>query len=244
MVLALGLALPPALPAAAAGEPGAATPEELVTRLKAAAEDDDFAEIAACIAPRDRAQMAMMMVAAAGMMVAFAQMGSEMAEGMAEGMAEAFAEEDDAAADADETAEETTEAAADAAADAAGPEAMEAQVAAIAGQFEALLERHGLDEILASDPPPEGSGPEALEAALADVDQVALIADVMRFMQEAMPGTEGEEAAKSPVPVGDLVDLVVDGDRATGKVGGEDAHFVRVDGRWYVALDVEQPGAE
>jgi plasmid stabilization system protein ParE len=236
MVLALGLALPPALPAAAAGEPGAATPEELVTRLKAAAEDDDFAEIAACIAPRDRAQMAMMMVAAAGMMVAFAQMGSEMAEGMAEGMAEAFAEEDDAAEDAEETAEETAEA--------AGPEAMEAQVAAIAGQFEALLERHGLDEILASDPPPEGSGPEALEAALADVDQVALIADVMRFMQEAMPGTEGEEAAKSPVPVGDLEDLVVDGDRATGKVGGEDAHFVRVDGRWYVALDVEQPGAE
>ena len=67
--------------------PGAETPELLVERMKAGAAKEDFSEIAACLTPKNRTEMAMAMYMGATMMVAFAEMGAEMGGAMAEGMA-------------------------------------------------------------------------------------------------------------------------------------------------------------
>ncbi|HUO86633.1 MAG TPA: hypothetical protein VM617_04520 [Thermoanaerobaculia bacterium] len=203
----------------AATELGAATPEELVERLQRSAENEDFAELAACLAPEDRAVTALMMILGAGMMTAFAQMGSGMAEGMIEGMAEAFGAE---------PVEESPEAAA-AVSDAA------AEAAAAEVRFEELLERHGVAALMEEDVEPGTGGPEAAARLLADVDQVALIADLMLFMRESFPET-GEETPAS-VPAGVLEGLVVDGDRARGRIGEEEVGFVRIDGRWFFELE-------
>ena len=77
---------PAAAPAARALS-GAETPELLVARMKAGAAKEDLGEIAACLTPKNRSEMAMAMYMGATMMVAFAEMGAEMGGAMAEGMA-------------------------------------------------------------------------------------------------------------------------------------------------------------
>jgi hypothetical protein len=225
LAVCLLLALPSA-PLSAATELGAATPQELVARVTKAAEARDFAELAACLAPQDRAAMSLMLVLGAGMMVAFSQMGAGLAEGMAEGMAEAFGAEVEAA-------EESAEAAAARAAEAE-------RLAGLTGRYEELLERHGIAKLMEEDPEPQATGPEAAAKLLADVDQVALIADLMRFMGEVFPEAADEEPVT--VPVGELTDLVIDGDTARGRIGDEEAGFVRVDGRWFLAMEEDEDG--
>ena len=58
-------------PAAAKALPGAETPELLVARMKAGAAKEDFGEIAACLTPKNRSEMAMAMYMGATTMVAF-----------------------------------------------------------------------------------------------------------------------------------------------------------------------------
>jgi hypothetical protein len=224
-VLALFL---PAAATAAAGSSvplGADSPEALVKRLNAAAEKNDFAEIAACLAPPDRAAMSMMMVLAATMMTAFMGMGSEMATGMAE----AFQDE------ASMTAEQKAQAAAE-------KKKMEEQAAAQQKKLEAVLDKYGVTELMEQDHGDIGDDPaKNAEKLLAGVDQVGLITDLMAFLEESgMKDTEGGDA-KPPlsVPMGDLTDLKVEGDTATGTINGEPAHFVKVDGRWYVKMPEE-----
>lgn len=228
LAVALLLVLPVAPPAAAATELGAATPQELVARVTKAAEARDFAELAACLAPEDRAAMSMMLVLGAGMMVAFSQMGAGLAEGMAEGMAEAFGAEL-------EQAEESPEAVAARAAETE-------RLAGLTGRYEELLERHGIAKLMEEDPEPEATGPEAAAKLLASVDQVALIADLMGFMGEVFPEAAEEEPVA--VPVGELTDLVIEGDTARGRIGEEEGRFVRVDGRWFLAMEEDEGGEE
>lgn len=224
VVLALALvAVPAAGPAAAAQRPrGAESPEALIERLTAASEAGDFGEIAACIAPEERAQMAVMMVAMTGMMVAFSQMGAGMAGEMAEGMAGAFSE------DGEPSAEQRAEI------EAAKAEAA-AATAALESKYEAVLAEHGLTERFADDAPgpPEGSDPAAAAAALlAGVDDVALLEDLFGLLEEI--GDEGEGLSASPVPEGGIEIVSVEGDRATASGGGETMEMVRIDGRWYL----------
>jgi hypothetical protein len=145
---------------------------------------------------------------------------------MAEGMAEAFGAEVEAA-------EESAEAAAARAAEAE-------RLAGLTGRYEELLERHGIAKLMEEDPEPQATGPEAAAKLLADVDQVALIADLMRFMGEVFPDSVDEEPVT--VPVGELTDLVIDGDTARGRIGDEEAGFVRVDGRWFLAMEEDEDG--
>ena len=77
-VLILGMGVP----SWAAPERGGATPEEVFNRFNAGAEAQNWKEIAACISPDGLAEMNAMMVVMGGMMVAFANMGEEMAESM------------------------------------------------------------------------------------------------------------------------------------------------------------------
>lgn len=229
LVLAVALLLVlPVAPPAAATELGAATPQELVARVTKAAEARDFAELAACLAPEDRAAMSLMLVLGAGMMVAFSQMGAGLAEGMAEGMAEAFGAEL-------EQAEEAPEAAAARAAETE-------RLAGLTGRYEELLERHGIAKLMEEDPEPEATGPEAAARLLASVDQVALIADLMGFMGEVFPEAAEEEPVA--VPVGELTDLVIEGDTARGRIGEEEGRFVRVDGRWFLAMEEDEGGED
>ncbi|MGH9363030.1 MAG: hypothetical protein ACRD2T_14040 [Thermoanaerobaculia bacterium] len=199
---------------------GADSPEALVKRLKVAAEKEDVAELAACMAPGDRAMMTMMMVLAVTMMTAFTQMGSEMATGMAE----AFQDEESM------TAEQKAEAA-------AAKKKMEEQGAAVQKKLEAVLAKHGITDLMAETPDPEpGSDPEKnAEKLLAGVDQVALISDITALMRESFKD-EKEGTPTPPIPKGELEGLKITGDTATGKVGGEDVHFVKIDGRWYVKM--------
>jgi hypothetical protein len=221
VALVAGLAVP--RPVLAAVETGAESPQALVARLQKAAETDDFAEIAACMAPDDRAMLSMMLMMASGMMVAFAGMGGEMAGGMADAFAEDMSAEDKAAMEA----QKATAA---------------AEVAALQAKYEAILTKYGVDKLMEEDSePPAEPGPAAAGKLLADVDQVGLVSDLMKFMREAFPEEAGEEEPMD-VPMGELTDLQIDGDVASATIGDEPAHFVRIDGRWYAAT--EPPGGE
>ena len=68
----------------AANAPGGESPDAVFERLRDAVINEDHCEVASCLAPQGRAQMNTMMIAVAGMVVAFSQMGSEMAAGMGE----------------------------------------------------------------------------------------------------------------------------------------------------------------
>lgn len=225
--LALALLLV-SLPCLAATKPyGGETPQAVVARLQAAADGKDMAEVMACLAPDARREMAMMMTAGVGMMVAFAGMGSEMAGGMAEGMAGLSGEE--------MTAEQKAELE-------KGKREAEEKTAALVKRYEAILEKHRITEAMNDDTPvPEE--PEARRAALAkalaNTDEIALISDLMAMMSE-LGGEEGMKS--SPVDLGpEVTDYRIDGDRATAKAGDEVVRFVRVDGRWY--LEPEEQGA-
>jgi len=211
--------------ALAATEPyGAESPQAVVARMKAAAEKEDLGEMAACLAPEDRAALSLTMVMVTGMVMAFASMGAGMGEAMGDAMGEAMGEM------SDEQKQEMAEQKAKA----------EADVAAMQGKYEAILEKHGLSGIMDADSELGADGDPT--AALAGVDQVALLEDMMAFL-EALPGSDGEgEGSDAPldVPTGELSNLVVDGDHASGTMGDEDVDFVKVDGRWYVSLGLKE----
>ena len=71
-------------------------------------------------------------------------------------------------------------------------------------------------------------------------------ADVLGFMK-TMPGIEEKPAGEaSPVKVGagQLTELAIDGDTATGKLDGEPVRFVRENGRWFFEAEAAPAGPE
>jgi hypothetical protein len=218
-----------AAPVLAGAPPGAETPQALVARLRQAAEKKDLAEMMACLAPDARREMALMMVAGAGMMVAFMSMGEGMGE-MAGEMAEGLSGEE---LSAEQRAQIE-----------AGKKEMADKAAALTKQYEGILERHGVTAMMEDDSPlPED--PAARSAALAklfgDTDDIALVTDLMALMRELGEGKGGEEPSPVSLP-GEVTDYSIDGARATAKAGDETIHFVKVDGRWYFLPD--QGGGE
>lgn len=213
-------------------EMGAASPEALVARMRAAAAKQDIAELAACMSPATRTEMAMGMYLGATMMVAFSQMGLEMGEAMAEGMAEGMAEAMGGTVSEEDRAK----------AEASKKEAR-AQAETMREGYNALVAKYGLPQLPADGEPETEMPQEEAERVFAALDQGAFAADVIRFL-ESMPGDEpkpaAEEASPVKLPEGPLENLVVEGDGATGSVGGETLRFVRIDGRWYV----EEPAGE
>jgi hypothetical protein len=228
--VAFALILAAAPTVAAPSRPyGAESPQALVARARAAAEREDFAELMACLAPDARREMAMVMAAGAGMMIAFAGMGTEMAEGLAEDVGEALTGEE-------MTAEQKAEME-------KGKSQAEAKTAELTKRYEAILERHGLVEMM-NDDTPVPDEPEARRAALAKMfertDEVALLTDLMGLMSDV----GGEEGMKSgPMDLDDEVtDYRIDGDHATAKSGDETLTFVKVDGRWYFEPESQSAG--
>jgi hypothetical protein len=217
-----------AAPAFAGAPPGAETPQALVARLRQAAEKKDLAEMMACLAPDARREMALMMVAGVGMMVAFMGMGEGMAD-MAGDMAEGISGEE---LSAEQKAQME-----------AGKKEMADKAAALTKRYEGILERHGVSAMMEDDGPlPED--PAARSAALAKLfagtDDIALVTELMALMSEL---GEGKGEAPSPVSLPPEVgDYAISGDRATARAGDETIHFVRVDGRWYF-LPEDRSGA-
>ncbi len=107
------------------------------------------------------------------------------------------------------------------------------EVNSLEKKFEDLLGRHGIDTKSME----EGSGDdEELPAAFSSP---AFFADVMRFIDELPSDDESDSSGGSfNSPKGKLENVVIEGDRATGTVGGEPGGFVRVGGRWYFDLDM------
>jgi hypothetical protein len=213
------------MPLAAQGAHGAESPQALIERVKNSAQAGDVSELLACVAPDDRAELVVMMVAGVAMMTAFMQMGGEMMGGMAEGMAEALDED----GMTDEQRAEMETAQAEAAAEAARME----------NRLSEILKKHGVEQLIEEDGEgfdPEAGGQKSARELLAGVDDIALFQDLMGFLSEM--GEEGPQVDDLPIPenVMEFSDLSVDGDRATVRSGDETIEMVRVDGRWYMKL--------
>ena len=205
-------------PAAAKALPGAETPELLVARMKAGAAKEDFGEIAACLTPKNRSEMAMAMYMGATMMVAFAEMGAEMGGAMAEGMAgmggEMSAEDKAKAEEQKAKAKEG--------------------IAGMKTAYNNLVTKYGLPAMPKEGEPEKPEPTQAeMEKLFASIDHGAFLNDAMAVMK-AMPGEEAKDAGPVKIPEGGLENLKIDGDKATGTVGTDAFSFVRIDGRWYV----------
>ena len=220
---------------------GGATPEELVARMRAAAEAGDMGELMACMAPEDRKAMGGAMLMMAVMMVGFSQMGAEMGGAMAEGMSEAFGGE--------MTEEDRAELEAEQAKAAAAAEELNAKLRAV-------LEEHGLAGMLDEGVAPGSPEDRAMEEALDQVDMIALTESVMGLLRELQESQDGEdEGGMMSDPLegegpdwvdAEVTDYAIDGDRATAQAGDETLEMIRVDGRWYFAPQPEEtePGME
>jgi hypothetical protein len=214
-----------AAPAAEKKLPGAETPELLVERMKAGAAKEDFSEIAACLTPKNRTEMAMAMYMGATMMVAFAEMGAEMGGGMAEAMAGEMSAEDK------EKAEEQKAKA-------------KADIAGLKTAYNNLVTKYGLPAMPKEGEPekPEPTQVE-IEKLFANIDQGAFLNDALAVMK-AMPGEDkADKSGPVQIPEGGLQNLKIEGDKATGTVGPDAFTFVKIDGRWYVE-DLPKGGSE
>ncbi|MBP7589486.1 MAG: hypothetical protein KBA72_16130 [Thermoanaerobaculia bacterium] len=198
--------------------PGAETPEALVERMKAGAAKEDFAEIAACLTPKNRTEMAMAMYMGATMMVAFADMGAEMGGAMAEGMAGMAGEP--SAEDKKKMEEQKAKAKAD--------------IAGLKTAYNNLVTKYGLPAMPKEGEPEKPEPTQAeVEKLFASIDQGAFLNDALAVMK-AMPGEHKDESGPVKIPEGGLENLKIEGDKATGTVGGDAFAFVKIDGRWYV----------
>jgi len=215
-------------PAAEKKLPGAESPEALVARLKAGAAKEDFSEIAACLTPKNRTEMAMAMYMGATMMVAFSEMGAQMGGAMAEGMA-GMAGAEPSAEDKKKAEEQKAKAMAD--------------IAGLKTAYNNLVTKYGLPTM-----PKEGGAEkpaptqEEIEKLFANIDQGAFLNDALAVMK-AMPGEEAKDSGPVKIPEGGLQNLKIEGDKASGTVGGEPFTFVKIDGRWY-AEDLPKGGSD
>lgn len=204
--------------------PGAESPEALVERMKAAFENEDFAEVARCIAPDSRATMAQGVYLGATMMVAFSSMGVAMGEAMAEGLAEGM--------------EELTGEEMEPADDDAGLDEAHLEVAEITARYDEIVTRYGLPTMAEGEEESDMPSEDLFE----EIDHAAFFADMFGFLNSIGDegGGPGDAFTRND---GELTDLVIDGDAATGKLGEEEIRFVRVDGRWYADMSDEMGGA-
>ena len=112
-----------------------------------------------------------------------------------------------------------------------------AGIEALIGDLEAVNTKHAVKtpELDPTKPPDEA----VLRQAFEKVDVAAYLTDIFATMEkhkDAMPGKQGgpfDDMGKKMG--GEITDLKVEGDRATAKIAGGAAEFVRADGRWFIA---------
>ncbi len=104
----------------------------------------------------------------------------------------------------------------------------------------ALMKKNGATELDPGAPLPDLNDPVLRRAAAREmfggVDFPTFFTD-LQAIAERLGSTGGGMRLKQNSIDGELTDLTLEGDRATGKVGDRTHLFVRVDGRWYVELE-------
>lgn len=112
------------------------------------------------------------------------------------------------------------------------------EMKAIEDAVAAAMKNHGMDAVNMQAAGPVLMGKDYPAAAkllkerVPDLNHGAFIADVMGALGERSAAAAKQRFKRLG---GELTDLKVDGDWATGIVGGNPAEFVKVDGRWYVS---------
>jgi hypothetical protein len=223
--LAILLSAPSAFAAPVKREaPGADSPQAVIARLEKAAQAKDLPGMAACLAPEDRTEITKGMLLAATMMVAFAQMGPGMADQMAEGMS-TLGDDSENPKTAQEKAKEKAE---------RDKQTQEAQkkVKEMETQYRAILKKNGLPDFFSEDGQKKAD-PDKADALLQKVDQIALLDDLMGFLEKMDTGENQEPEKPFELP-GKVTDYKIQGDRATAKAGKETVDFVKVGGRWFM----------
>jgi hypothetical protein len=204
-LLALG-----ATPASRAAEPpGAATPEALVARLRAAAQHDDLAEVANCTAPDQRRVWAAAMLRKGDVMMTMLGVEDGAAGAAAQGATPAQQVE----------------------AFKARPERI-AVPAELGAFYQAILEKHGIAARLAKGGAPRDDA--ATAKLLEGVDEGALIADLTALIDSLLDPSRREHPTYFPDT--EVGPFEVKGDRAKAKCGDCQVELVRVGGRWYHLL--------
>jgi hypothetical protein len=215
------LALNPAV-AHAATPLGADTPQALVARMNKAAQTKDMAEIAACLDPESRTQLAAMMMLAGVMMVGFMGMGSEMGAGMTEAMG-------------DQTAEAKQKAA-------ASKKEADAKIAKAKAGMTAVFKKHGLPDMMDEKAPEPTGDPKEL---FAKIDQPAFIKDMIGFLETIGEGKEKGDSPTDKMPdMKSVTDYKITGNTATAKAGSETLDFVKVDGKWFLKMPEKKAETE
>ncbi len=225
LVALLSAALAAPIPVRAADtQLGAESPEKVVERMRRSAETKDFRELAACLAPEPRKELAQMIWMGATMMVGMATTMGTMGTEMAEGISAALGAEGEGAAQADADAKP------------AKPK-VDPKLAALAERYDAVAKKHGLPGL--KDDDDADVDPAAL---FAKIDAVEVVGDFGALLDGIGEAT-GEPASGPPVPEGKLEELKIEGDRATAKLDGEAVTFVKLDDRWFIAELPKKPGA-
>lgn len=189
---------------------GAATPEELVSRLQTATKGTDPIAMAALLTPEARAEMSAGLTIGGLMMVAMQGFGLEMAGSMGD----AFGDGMDEAAKAEA---------------AKGQEEMKAKIEASTKRLEGILERYGLPNLM-DEAGPAGSPEEAM-AVFEKIDHIGYLGEMFAFFRETFP-EEGEPPGPASIQ-GEIGKPTVSGDKGTVPVGDETYDIVKIDGRWY-----------
>ncbi|HEV7671067.1 MAG TPA: hypothetical protein VGS22_21325 [Thermoanaerobaculia bacterium] len=224
LVVLMSAALAAPVPSRAAGAPlGAESPEKLVERMRHSAEKKDFRELAACLAPEPRKELAQMIWMGATMMIGMATTMGTMGSQMAEGMADAMGGE---AKEGEAKAEKAPEA----------PK-VDPKLEALAKRYDEVAHKHGLPG-LKDEKEPAGDPAKLFDK----VDAVEVVGDFGALLDGIGEAT-GEAAPAPPVPAGKLEGLKIDGDHATAKLDDEPITFVKIDGRWFIAELPKKPGA-
>ncbi len=221
----------PATPAAPKAVPeGGDSPEDVFAKAKSAAAKKDAAGFFRVIAPEARVGLCAMFALMPPMLEAMKPMLAAMA-GMGQG------EGGDAKK---------------------GGEDMIKKFDAAIGEMKATIAKHklempsaeslGVNMMGGEEPDPIELGKKVGDR-FAKVDTVALLTDLVKGMEklsEAMPGGASKdfmgEMTKTFAGEAKLTDLKIDGDTATGKVGGEPGKFVKVGGRWFIAPEDKKKG--
>ncbi len=164
-------------------------------------------ELAACLAPDARKEMAQGIWVGATMMIAMSASMGDMAAGMGEAMGESTPEAKEQAAKAKAEAE--------------------AKFGPWKKRYDETAKKHGLPTL-------DQNEMEGDPAQLFDkVDTLAVIRDFGAMLKD-FTKDQGKSGGGKKVE-GQLENLKVEGDMASGTLEGDPIKFVKIEGRWYIS---------
>ncbi|MDJ0974529.1 MAG: hypothetical protein QNJ98_08735 [Planctomycetota bacterium] len=188
---------------------GAESPEALVEKARGYAEKEDFAGIVNLMVPDERPLMSF------GMMM-FAKMAPMFVGGMG-ALGEGLGGED-------------------------AKKEIDEKMAGFEKAMKDVLDKYGLGDVDMDKPPPAamGNDPKALAKWMndqaPDLDHGAFVAEMIEAFSSLGEETAGKATGNFKDLGGELKDLKIDGDTATGTIGEDSMTFKKVDGRWYFSV--------